>query len=611
MNVVGPAGDDARFVRWLLDDCQVPAANIRLHLSQIGDLPESLNNCGIKVLPAATDPIKHSLVHFPEEHPEAKMLILYWIGHGAYFHGRNDQALYLETATKQSLDCLETGELRNFLENKFWKATACPHRLVFIDACANQRKSDHTAGFDLPIQAKDREHKISEIKLCELRSASSGQFAHLENGSGYFSNTLLNWLKDCNANRLLNSLDDLIVCLEKALKTACQEDEHDQRPVLWQLGDWNGKTKAQRFPLEAMWMEDAERLLRGLPIANNQFGAIYRRICDRLNRNGSKKSLPEMIAELGETKPDKLGWPPLLEFVARVAESGLVAEAERESLRQLVECHLNGNQLATLRDLLQTERQQSQSSGERLLFDVMPSNEGADKEGADKFIFTAKRQTADGLAVPVADLPTKALTLAEIEPLVAGCIADSDQPFVEFSLPKELLSLEVDRWNYFGPAIGDMFSVVVRLRERSTGALPKQFLSNWRVVSAQIRQRIDAGLKHEIYWPKQVEQSPGKLMPHIRNNDYGVCVAFSAIPETRALEEMLLGGAPFAVWSRQSSDKAEKFKRAVNAKFSKNHFNRFPEEVRALRNTDNSMPDMTLLWDEPTQTPFEKFTPFD
>jgi hypothetical protein len=123
MNVVGPASDAARFVCWLLDDCHVPATNIRLHLSPIDGLPESLNNCGIDVLSAATDPIKHSLIHFPETKPEAKMLILYWIGHGAYFHGRNDQALYLQTATKQSQDCLETGELRNFLENKFWQAT--------------------------------------------------------------------------------------------------------------------------------------------------------------------------------------------------------------------------------------------------------------------------------------------------------------------------------------------------------------------------------------------------------------------------------------------------------------------------------------------------------
>lgn len=603
MNVVGPAGDAARFVRWLLDDCQVPVANIRLHLSWIDGLPESLNNCGIEVLPAATDPIKQSLVHFPEEHREAKMLILYWIGHGAYFHGRNDQALYLQTATKQSLDCLETGKLREFLETKFWKATACPHRLVFIDACANQRKSDHTAGFDLPVQVKNREHNLAEVKLCELRSASSGQFAHLENGSGYFSNALLNWLKDCKANRLLTRLEDLIVCLETALKTACQKNEHDQRPVLWQLGDWNGKVRAQRSPLEAIWMEDAERLLRGLPIADNQFGAIYRWVCDRLGRNGSKKSLPEMIAELSESKPDKLGWPPLLEFVARVADSDLVAEAERDSLWQLVECHLGGNQLATLRAKLQTERQQSQSSGERLLFDVMPSN-----EGADKFIFTAKRQTADGLVVPIANLPAKAVTLAEIESLVAECIADSDQPFAEFSLPKELLSLRVDRWDHISSPIGEMFPVVVRLRERSVGSLPKQLLTNWRTVSQRIRDQFNSGEKPTACW---LPNDRLNLMPHVMAGNYGACIVFAAPPEDKPLRDILFGGAPYAVWPRQQPADDKKFRRKLNAKLGEAHLNGFPERMRDWRLAGDAGCEMTLLWDEPPQTPFGKFTPLD
>ncbi|MGH9798911.1 MAG: hypothetical protein ACRD82_00960, partial [Blastocatellia bacterium] len=208
-----------------------------------------------------------------------------------------------------------------------------------------------------------------------------------------------------------------------------------------------------------------------------------------------------------------------------------------------------------------------------------------------------------------------ARTLAEVEEVVAECIADSDQPFVEFFLPKEQLSLEVDRWDYFGSAIGDMFSVVVRVRERSAGRLPRQFLNNWRAVSARIRRAIDSGLPQKIYWPTNAEQSPGKLMPHILNNDYGACVAFSAAPEAKALEATLFGGAPFAVWPRQPADDeahdAEKFKRAVNAKFRKGHFNRFPDGVRALRHAGDSGSDLTLLCDEPTRNPLGKFTLLD
>lgn len=603
MNVVGPADDAARFVRWLLDDCQVPATNIRLHLSHIGDLPASLNDSGLEVLAAATDPIKDSLIQFPEEHPEAKMLILYWIGHGAYFHGRNDQALYLETATKDRLDCLETDELRNFLQNKFWRATTCPYRLVFIDSCANQLKSDHTAGFDLPVQAKNREHNISEIKLCELRSASAGQFAHLKNRSGYFSNALLGWLEGCTTKRLLTGLDDLIACLDSALRKARTDNDFDQRPVSWQLGDWNGKTKAQRFAPDFAWMEDAERLLRGLPIADSQFGAIYRRICDRLGRNGSKKSLPEMIAELSETNPDKLGWPPLLEFVARVADSGLVEEAEREPLWQLVKCHLNGNQRATLRDLLQTERRQAQSSGERLLFDLMPSN-----EGADKFILTAKRQIAYGQCFPVPNLPTKALTLTEIEPLVAGCIADSDKPFVEFSLPKEWLSLRVDHWDHSDSPIGEMFPVVVRLRERAAGILDKQFLANWRDVSQRIRDKFNSGEKPALCW---LPNDTLKLMPHVMKGDYGACITFAVPPEDKLLRDVLLGGAPYVVWPRQSPADDKKFRRKLNVKFGKAHLNQIPERMRDLRLEGDAGVEMTLLWDEPSPMKPEKFTPLD
>lgn len=243
MHVAGPAGDATRFARWLLDDCKVPATNIRLHLSP-RDLPEDLANHGLTVLAAATDPIKHSLVHFPEDHPEAKMLMLYWIGHGAYIPGNHDQALYLETANQDCLDCLETNTLREFLQKHCWAKNDCLQRLVIIDACANQRRPVATATLELKAYPRNLQAKIN---LCEMRSASLGQVAHIAS----FSNALLNWLKGGDQNWLLNKTEDLIGHLEAELRNACAEHDRDQRPVFWQLGDWGGKVRAQRFPLEA------------------------------------------------------------------------------------------------------------------------------------------------------------------------------------------------------------------------------------------------------------------------------------------------------------------------------------------------------------------------
>jgi hypothetical protein len=254
--------------------------------------------------------------------------------------------------------------------------------------------------------------------------------------------------------------------------------------------------------------------------------------------------------------------------------------------------------------MLQTERQQAQFSGERLLFDLMISN-----EGADKFIFTAKRQTADGLTVPIPNLPTKALTLTEIEPLVADCIANSDQPFVEFSLPKEMLSLPVDRWDYFGSALGEMFSVVVRLRERSAGILPKQLLTNWRAVSQRIRDKFSSGEKPTAYW---LPNDRLNLMPHVMDGNYGACIAFAAPPEDKTLRDILFGGVPYAVWPRQLPAEGQKFRRKLNAKLGAAHLNGFPKRMRDLRKAGDAGAEMTLLWDEaPQQTRLEKFTPLD
>lgn len=68
LDVHGPADDAARFVRWLLDDCEVPAANIRLHLSPLDGFLDGFNaELGVERLAAATDPIKDSLARFPNQ----------------------------------------------------------------------------------------------------------------------------------------------------------------------------------------------------------------------------------------------------------------------------------------------------------------------------------------------------------------------------------------------------------------------------------------------------------------------------------------------------------------------------------------------------------------
>jgi len=222
----------------------------------------------------------------------------------------------------------------------------------------------------------------------------------------------------------------------------------------------------------------------------------------------------------------------------------------------------------------------------------------------------AWRQNPNGGFDPL-PVPKFALTLIEVEQAVAGSIADSDQPFLEFFLPKELLSLKVDRWDYFGSAIGDMFPVIVRLRERSAGILPKQLLANWRTVSARIQHKFNPGEKPIACWLPNDKLPHGKLMPHVKDADFGACVAFTVPPDAKPLEAILFGGAPYAFWPRESPADVKKFRRKLDAKLGNTHLNSFPDGMRALRQAGDSGSEMTLLWDEPARNPFEKFTPLD
>lgn len=225
-------------MRWLREDCEVPADNIQLHLSPLDGFDDQL---AVACLAATTEPIRHSLVQFPEQHPEAKWLILYWIGHGAYVDGHGDQALYLATADKNCLDHLETGMLRDFLQKHSWGQGNCLRRLVFIEACANQRRPVATAALNLKAHPRNLQPKI---KLCEMRSASLGQFAHIgkEGGrrSGYFSNTLMDWLERGDHNRLISEIQDLNEHIKRELVAISEKAEIDQHPVFLQMGNWEG-----------------------------------------------------------------------------------------------------------------------------------------------------------------------------------------------------------------------------------------------------------------------------------------------------------------------------------------------------------------------------------
>jgi hypothetical protein len=200
--------------------------------------------------------------------------------------------------------------------------------------------------------------------------------------------------------------------------------------------------------------------------------------------------------------------------------------------------------------------------------------------------------------------------LAEFVDDVRGLIAqtgvDEDWVTVEFAVPLDLLSRNMDRWGDTGnDPLGVYQPVVVRSRERlREPRYQRGWSTNWNALQGHVHEKMS----RRLWWfeEKAKRQVPGKVKE-------GFCVAFGDPPDItgdsrkNSLMYMISRGASVVLWPRHG-DNVVNLQDELKDHLKGSTLGELPRTLRDLRHSlweanQESSPcyHISLLWDDPTR----------
>jgi hypothetical protein len=198
---------------------------------------------------------------------------------------------------------------------------------------------------------------------------------------------------------------------------------------------------------------------------------------------------------------------------------------------------------------------------------------------------------------------------------------DSDEPTVEFILPRRLIGHPVDEWEFdragFSLTLGIRYPVVVRSLERLRNrSLHGAWRRKWRVLADEGHRADALPISHvEPSRPRDLRALYSALVA----DDRHVCLAVPFPPsdtdEASRNDEFTAGltaGMPVIVWSREPLDGAE-FSVLVRNTLARHGILNLPRRMLWLRQSAMAtmdgtppvryLPKMSLLWDDADRVP--------
>jgi hypothetical protein len=194
---------------------------------------------------------------------------------------------------------------------------------------------------------------------------------------------------------------------------------------------------------------------------------------------------------------------------------------------------------------------------------------------------------------------------------------------LEFFLPRELISEEVDQWAMTQGVLlqtkfGIEYQVVVRALDRLTPCLYNQFRERWQQRWKQLHQVAQQPGAPYILICDRDEYAPQTLYRTLLLSPDTTCLGLTFIPiEPYSKEDifcaMLQAGIPVALWSRSHADTAHHtpdVRTKIAALVAHNAPGDLPRVVHRERQQANDHSDtahlgnhLTLLWDDPNRVP--------
>ncbi|HRX63230.1 MAG: hypothetical protein KDJ22_11395 [Candidatus Competibacteraceae bacterium] len=355
-------------------------------------------------------------------------------------------------------------------------------------------------------------------------------------------------------------------------------------------------------------VNEVRRRLGEIMIMTAELRQLYRHSAPDPQLAPEADDLDQVLENLWDmTSRTDRGISPLLEFVERVAR-----RYNRPNLSDWVKNAASPQQVADLKGYLKQEEVNAAAVREYLLIDL-PSATSPMEYWFHSW--NRERDSHDSIE-PVAS-----------EELVPAALADildnldsirQGELVIELFVPFDMLCCEVDRWEieYSGgikATLGGLHPFVLRWRDRALNK-PRTRAGAWREVTCKIRARESAGIPLKIRWidPHQKTQ---QVMNRIGSGDYGECIGFSFIPVDRGaspvhdlLAAALLGGAPFAFWTREAPRNWQDFEQAMNNELLlAGKLDDVPCQIKNVRSRGDapSHPGyaLTLFWDDPDRNP--------
>lgn len=354
-----------------------------------------------------------------------------------------------------------------------------------------------------------------------------------------------------------------------------------------------------------------------------------------------------LLTDLLCERPRMKAWPPLIEFIERLALASGVKAAPASELQRWVDANAGlvvpptpTDEIERLRRVVRAERTTAESSDATSWLQVYLEpdwlNRTQDRKqplflvelvlwspktnGAPYTLPTDKYQQGSGEAGrlwTLDELPTLLDQVLADPETVNRWIPDILQLVIEVVAPSDVLQYGFERWKRNGPerTYGAFRPLVVRLRDRL--AIPdatnqKQAKQYWRDKWNAFRSSVCREGCEKLEW-----QAPDELDTIELQEDADLaCLGLSSplMPERHDVFDVLRdAGIPIALWLRghelvpsERADLQERIKALIQGKplselYKKLHEVRRKKEVRTdERHIGNAI---TLLWDDPDRSP--------
>lgn len=190
---------------------------------------------------------------------------------------------------------------------------------------------------------------------------------------------------------------------------------------------------------------------------------------------------------------------------------------------------------------------------------------------------------------------------------------------VEFFLPRQLLSCDVDQWikhNDLGIKWGEDHPVVVRSLDRAKEPREQgHWRKKWHKFKELARVTNHQRMLHICHRKKY---APKELYRDLMMSDEKVCLTLTFTPtnepdDGRLLYEILFAGIPIALWPRSVEDAPEnsdKIRTEIERIILNKNLLELPkiiqeQRLQAIGNDVHLGNHLTLLWDDPNRLPLK------